>query len=509
MAEKRMVHAVRNASWSFIGRFAMIGITFLVKTVMIHTMGAEYLGVNSLFTSVLRVLSLAELGFTSAIVYTMYKPVAYNEIDTVCALLNLFRKIYRYIGGSILLLGICILPFLDKLVSGSTPADTDFYLIFFIYLINTVCSYWFGGYKGAILTVQQRNDIVAKISLRMELAKGVFQMLVLLLFQNYYLYAVALPVTTIITNLITARMASRFFPQYLCRGKVDKEYQKKIIKKAKALMAVKITALIYNSVDSIVISSFLGLVVLAKYNNYYFVMNSVAGILTTVYGSIQSSVGNSIVLETPDKNYQDYRNLSYINAWLVGWCTVCLYCLYQPFIQIWAGEEFVLDKKIMICFCVYFYVHQLKTVQSTYKDAAGLWREDLWRSYCANLFNLVTNIILIQKIGLYGVLISTILALLLITYPWQTLMLHKKLFQCSMIPFMKSLLEYTLATIAACILTEWICCAFSWNGVGELLGRGIVCVIVPNCLFLFLSLRRDEFAVLKKTLKNITTSFGK
>lgn len=506
MAEKRIAHAVRNASWSFIGRFVMIGNTFLVKTVMIHTMGAEYLGVNSLFTSVLRILSLAELGFTSAIVYSMYKPIAFHDTDMVCALLKLFRKIYWYIGSSILLLGIGILPFLNKLVSGTTPDDTDFHLIFCIYLMNTVCSYWFGGYKGVILIAQQRNDIAAKISLRMELAKGGFQMLVLLLFRNYYLYAAALPVSTIITNLITARMADRFFPQYVCRGQVDKECRKEIIKKAKALLAVKITALIYNSVDSIVISGFLGLVALAKYNNYYFVMNSVAGILTVIYGSVQSSVGNSIILETPEKNYRDYRNLSYINAWLVGWCTVCLFCLYQPFIRIWAGEEFVLDRNIMICFCIYFYVHQLKTVQSTYKDAAGLWREDLWRSYCANLFNLVTNVILIQKIGLYGVLISTILALLVITYPWQTRMLHKKLFQCSMAPFIKSLLEYAAATAGACVLTEWVCSICSWEGIGELLGRGILCIIVPNCLFLLLSLKREEFAVLKKTLKNMAAS---
>ena len=266
---------------------------------------------------------------------------------------------------------------------------------------------------------------------------------------------------------------------------------------------VKITSVIYNSVDSIVISAFLGLVALAKYNNYYYIMSAIISIVTVLFTSITSSIGNSIVLESDQKNYKDYMNLSYINAWIVGWCTVCLLCLYQPFMKLWVGEELMFGTGIVICFCVYFYAFQLKSVQSAYKDAAGLWKEDMWRSYAANAFNLVMNIILVQLVGIYGILLSTILALTVITYPWQTWMIHKKLFHCSMWGYLKKLAVYTMITLAACAGTYWICEKIPGKGILNLILRLIVCMIVPNVIFLVTTFKMNEFNESLRIVKRI------
>ena len=196
-------------------------------------------------------------------------------------------------------------------------------------------------------------------------------------------------------------------------------------------------------------------------------------------------------------------NLSFVNAWIVGWCTVCLFCLYQPFMRLWVGESLMYEMGVVICFCVYFYAFQLKSVQSAYKDAAGLWKEDMWRSYVANAFNLVMNIFLVQKIGVYGILLSTILALTIITYPWQTWMIHKKLFHCSMWMYIKRLGLYTIITSVACVITYGICGLVSGNGVAEFFVKIMICVILPNVIFFVCTFRMKEFSEMVKIAQKI------
>lgn len=499
----RTKNATRNIVWGIAYKISTLFLPFAVRTVMIYSLGSEYLGLSSLFTSVLNVLSLAELGVGSAMVYAMYKPIAEKDIDTVCGLMNLYRKIYRIIGVIIIIVGVAIMPFLHKFISGDVPDDINIYLLFIIYLINTAGSYLLFAYQASVLNASQRNDVASKVNMFTGIAKNVFQIVILLLLRNYYGYVLLLPITSFAANIITAVCARKMFPEYSCGGTVETKLIKEIKSKVMALFAVKITSVIYNSVDSIVISAFLGLVALAKYNNYYYIMSAIISIVTVLFTSITSSIGNSIVLESDQKNYKDYMNLSYINAWIVGWCTVCLLCLYQPFMKLWVGEELMFGMGIVICFCVYFYAFQLKSVQSAYKDAAGLWKEDMWRSYAANAFNLVMNIILVQLVGIYGILLSTILALTVITYPWQTWMIHKKLFHCSMWGYLKKLAVYTMITLAACAGTYWICEKIPGKGILNLILRLIVCMIVPNVIFLVTTFKMNEFNESLRIVKRI------
>ena len=499
----RTKNATRNIVWGIAYKVSTLFLPFVVRTVMIYSLGSEYLGLSSLFTSVLNVLSLAELGVGSAMVYAMYKPIAEKDIDTVCGLMNLYRKIYRIIGVIIIIVGVAIMPFLHKFISGDVPDNINIYLLFIIYLINTAGSYLLFAYQASVLNASQRNDVASKVNMFTGIAKNVLQIVILLLLRNYYGYVLLLPITSLAANIITAVCARKMFPEYSCRGTVETKLIKEIKSKVMALFAVKITSVIYNSVDSIVISAFLGLVALAKYNNYYYIMSAIISIVTVLFTSITSSIGNSIVLESDQKNYKDYMNLSYINAWIVGWCTVCLLCLYQPFMKLWVGEELMFGMGIVICFCVYFYAFQLKSVQSAYKDAAGLWKEDMWRSYAANAFNLVLNIILVQLVGIYGILLSTILALTVITYPWQTWMIHKKLFHCSMWGYLKKLAVYTMITLAACAGTYWICEKIPGKGILNLILRLIVCMIVPNVIFLVTTFKMNEFNESLRIVKRI------
>ena len=493
VGSSKIQRAMRNVGFGVVERVISLGLTFILRTMMIYTLGSEYLGLNNLFISILQILNLAELGVGSAIIFCMYRPIIEHDEETICALLKLFRVIYRTIGVVIFVTGLCLMPFIRFLIAGEIRADVNIYILYFIHLINTSAGYMLFAYRGALLLAHQRNDIPAIVQLAVDILKSLVQMIALLVLHNYYVYVIALPMASITGNILNAYFAKHYYPQYVCRGSVSPELKKNIKEKTFALVGVKITTLIYNSVDSVVISSFLGLVVLAQYNNYYYIMQALIAIITVMYNSIVSIVGTSIVTQTHEKNYDDYMNLSFLNAWVVGWCTVCLYCLYQPFMQLWVGTELMMEDSIAICFCVYFYVFQLMAVQNTYKDAAGLWKEDLRRSYTTNLVNLVSNLILVQVIGVYGILFSTIFALLVVSYPWQTKMIHQKLFHCSMAPYLLRLGYYTAVTILGCAVTGIACGLVQSTDFVGLILRGIICCVLPNIIFLVCFFRLKEF----------------
>lgn len=354
MKIERTKNAARNIVWGIIEKVASLLLPFAVRTIMIKALGSEYLGLSSLFTSILSVLSISELGIGTAIVFSMYKPIAEDDNDMLCALLNAYRSVYRLIGIIILFAGIAITPFLPKLVKGSVPSDVSLYALYFIYLFNTVISYFLFSYKAALFSAFQRNDLVSKRSFVINLVSNIYKIVVLLLFHNYYIYVIVIPAATIATNLLNAYLANKMFPDIQCKGVLPKETKDGIKKRIIGLMSFKIYNVVFASVDSIVISSFLGLTPLAIYNNYYYVQNSLVGFLVILTSSITAGVGNKMVTNSKEDNYSDFKKITFVNGWICSLCAVCMFCLYQPFMVLWVGKELVFPFSTMTLMVFYF-----------------------------------------------------------------------------------------------------------------------------------------------------------
>lgn len=496
--ESRTVNATRNAVFGVIYKVVTIMFPFLIRTVMIYILGSEYVGLNSLFTSILSFLSLAELGIGQALVYSMYKPIAQKETDKICALLNLYRKLYRLIGLIILTVGLLLMPFLKYIVKSGTPADVNIYVLYGIYLVNIVSSYWLYGYKQSLLVANQRSDIVSKRSIVVQTLMYVMQIGVLLIVKSYFFYIILLPIFTVITNFANSIIVDRMYPEYKCVGKVEKEVEQSIRKKVIALFGTKANSVIMHALDNIVISAFLGLVMVAKYGNYYYIMNAIIGVMTVIYSSLTAGLGNSLVVDSEEKVYQDFNILSFLNAWMVTWCSACLLCLYQPFMKIWVGEKLMLDFNIVVLLVVYFFVYQIRRIVLTYKDAGGIWWEDRFRPYTMMITNIIGNFVLVQIIGIYGVILSTILAMF-VSWPWEIHVLFKHIFKISTLEYYKSLIIYIVCAVVICIVT-WLLCQILPDGFGGLILRAVVCVIVPNALFVLLFCKKKEFS---KSLRKI------
>ena len=238
---------------------------FLIRTVLIKKIGIEYAGLNSLFSSILQVLNLTELGFASAVVYSMYKPIAEDDKDTICALLNFYKRVYFIIGLVILALGTAVMPFLPHLIKGNVPQDINIYVLYSIYLVNTSLSYLLFGYKNSLLNAHQRRDVISNILTITQGLMNICQLLILVTIKNYYLYVLMMPIFTVLNNVMVGIETKRMFPEYSCKGKLDISVKKDIRKKVAGLMISKLAQTSRNSFDSIFISAFLGLAMTTIY----------------------------------------------------------------------------------------------------------------------------------------------------------------------------------------------------------------------------------------------------
>lgn len=479
----RTINSTRNMASGLVNKAITIICPFIIRTVMNNYLGTEFLGLSSLFKSILAMLSLAELGFSSAIVFSMYKPLAEKDTSQINALLNFYKNIYRIIGSIILIGGLAIIPFLPRLMNGTAPVGINIYYIYIIYLVNTVISYFLSAYKESILVANQQNRVSLNITSLCYVGMYISQIVVIVAFKNYYIYSIIILITTIVINIVRSIVVSKMFPAVHCEGIISKKSKDDLRKKVLGLVVYKISEVCRNSFDTIVLSANLGLVVLAIYQNYYYILTAVISIFTLISNAIIASIGNSIAVETREKNLKDFYAILLIYGWIACWCVCSLACLYQPFMREWMGEQNMFDYSIVLLFCVYFYVLTIANVGFVYRQAAGLWWEDRFRPIIESISNLVLNIILIKNFGVIGILVATIITIVLLNIPLSIRVLFNNYFQCSQKNYWKNLSLITLIGLIGTSICIYVCSKLALSGWTEIIVKGIICLLLPNIFF--------------------------
>lgn len=511
MRLEKAKNAKRNIIFGTALKIYQIVLPFVFRTVLTYTLGVQYLGLNSLFTSVLQVLNLAELGVGSAMVFSMYKPIAEDDSVKICALMKLYRLYYRIIGGIVLVAGLIVTPFIPHLISGDVPDDINVYVLYLLNLAATVLTYWLFAYKNSILSAHQRTDISSKVTIITDTVKYGLWLIALYVFKNYYYYVIAILLTQALCNVLTAICAQKLYPQYKPQGKISKEEQKAINKRIADLFTSKLGGTLTSSVSTIVISSFLGLETLAVYQNYYYIMTSVAGFITILNSSVLAGIGNKLQTASMQENYHDFKVFMFLQFWIMGFCIVCFSALYQPFMVVWMGEDLLFEYDIVLLLCVYFYGYQYVQIMSVYKDAGGIWHADRFRPLISGLVNLVLSLLLVQWIGIYGVVIATLASTFLISAPWITRNLFHTVFKEEKISsYLLQILFYTVISVIAAVVVNLICAWIpqtegGWIGIGWFMLRFLVCLVVSNLIFLAayfkLPLFRDSVDLIKRMFR--------
>lgn len=496
-------NAKRNIIFGVMNRVILLIVPFIERTVVQNILGSQYLGLNSLFSSIINVLNLTELGFSSAMVYNMYKPAADSDVQKMNILLNYYKKIYRIVGFVILGIGLILIPFLPQLIKGSRPSDINLTTLYLVYLLNTALSYFLYAYLNSVVVVHQREDVKSKVNSGVKIGLAVSQIIILWFTRNYYYFVIIMPAFTIINNLWLAWRVKKLFPQYKAEGNISENDRAKIKKLVAGTFVQRACMVTRNSLDSVCISAFFGLTLTAIYNNYYLILNGVTTFVAIFTASFTGGVGNHVATRCVKDNFEEMKKLDFVYLWIGGWCTICLLCLYQPFMKLWMGEGMMLPLSSVVLFCIYFYLLKLGDVRSLYSSANGLWWEQRYRAIGETLLNLILNITLGKLLGVHGIILATMISLFLCNYLWSVEITFRLYFTISrQKEYYSYQMKQSLLMIVAAVITYLLCTIIPWTNTVLQLGlRFIICVSIPNIIFYVAYKNTEIFTYAKKIIR--------
>ena len=410
----RTKKSIKNIKYALVGQVSALLITFVSRTVFVKILGEEYLGVNSLFTNILTMLSFAELGIGAAITYSLYSPLANNETEQIKSIMLLFKKVYKYIGVIILILSVLLIPFLDNIAKDGYDVN-GVYLIYFLFVINSVVSYFY-NYKRSLIIADQNRYIATIYRYAFFNITSIIQIALLIVFKNYILFLIIQVVMTILENILISKKADQMYPYLKDNNvkKLDKVTLSEIIKNTKAMFGHKIGGIIVNSTDNLLISKISGIATVGLYSNYLLIVGSLNTVFSILFQSVMSSIGNLGVSSSYEKKNEIFNIVNLVCFVIYGFTSVLLLLFLNPFIKLWIGEKFLLENSVLWIIIINFYITGMRKSVLTFRDALGLFWHDRFKPIFEVLFNLTFSIILGLKFGIFGILLGTTLSTLFV-----------------------------------------------------------------------------------------------
>jgi len=433
--ESRTRYMLINVLTGTVGEALQLILQFVCRTIFIYTLAEEYLGINGLFENILKILSLTELGFGSALIYSMYKPISEDNRSEICALMNLYKRIYNIIGLLIFSLGLLLTPFLNVLVRDGEKIP-HLKLIFVLVLVNSVSTY-FMGYKSSIINASQKKYITTMIQKIFQFVEVILKTVILLYFKEYIVYLLIGIFCNIGNNICQYIITDKMYP-YLKSDRHNlpsKEIQHEIFKNTKAMALHKIGSVIVTGTDNLIISSFVNIASVGLYSNYMLILNSVGRFTSMISSTMTASVGNLVATCDMDKIYRTFRKVAFMNLWIHGFCACCFMTLLNPFIQLWLGERFVFPIYVVALIVFNKFLFGFREAPIVFRDAMGLFWYDRYKPLLEVIVNLIVSIVLVQVIGISGVFLGTICSAIFVCCWIEPYVLfkhgfHKPLFYC-------------------------------------------------------------------------------
>ena len=500
----RIKNILRNCAAGFFNQLLKELLRFVVRTVFIYRLSEAFLGANGLFTSVLNMLNIAELGIGGAIAYALYKPLAEQDKEQIKSLMTMYRKAYRIIGLFILAAGLCLIPVLPWIVK-QRIAGLNFYVLYLLYLANSVVSYFFFAYKSNLLVADQKNYIVTLFSSAISIFTALAQILFLLVMPaqsaiSFYLYTFLSVLSGIVTNLFVARQVDRLYPYIKEKNiaPVPGEVRKKIVQNIQALSISRISRVALDSADSIIISMAFasGLSIIGKYSNYTMIVAAVNSVFSMLSTSITSSLGNLLAKQDIQESKKIFYSMDLLFKWLYGFCFICLWTLLNPFIGgIWITEDWLLSDNVVFLICINFLLNGVIFAPMKYIQAAGLYWQARYRYILSAVLNIGLSILfgVVLGWGLEGIILATTVALVGMTC-LDPYVVFKHLFREKVVSYYFSHLCSFLGIVLTGGLTVFICQnvvpAFTLR---NFVIRIFICIVVPNALWLLLLWRTKIF----------------
>lgn len=490
----RTENSIRNIKFSLFLQITNVAISFFVRKVFVVVLSQDYLGINGSFSNIISILNLTELGIGSAITYSLYKPLADGDKEQISAIMALYGKVHRVIGVIVALLGCTIIPLLPVLVRG-LPDIPHIYLIYLLFLLDSSLSY-FVGYKQSLILADQRQYIITVYDFTFKIIRSIAQILLLWFTRNYFLYLGIEVGSKLLQNVLLAQLAEQCYP-YIKGGRsqaLNPTIKQKILQNTRALVMHKVGGVIVFGTDNLLMSSFVGVWAVGLYSNYQMIINALNAVYTRIFGSLTASVGNlGATDQPPEQELLVFRRVNFAGNWLYGFSAICLAVLFNPFIELWVGADYLFGQEIVCLFALNFYVTGMRQATLTFRDAYGLYWYDRYKPIAESIVNLTVSIILAIPFGVAGIFIGTFVSTMTTCFWLEPLMLFKYGLHAPVRSYFVDYLINTVVTLLTATGVWCICIFIPGAGILPFLEKMAVCVVIGNLGYLLAYFHRKEF----------------
>lgn len=505
--KSRTEYSARNTTVAMIARISAILMGFAARVVFTHTLSEDYVGINGLFTDILSVLALSELGVGTAITYALYRPIAQGDVEKQKSLMRLYRFFYRMVAGIVLVLGLLVIPFMDILIKDQ-PDVEHLTLIYLMYLANSVCSYlWV--YKRTLIDAHQLSYIGVLYQTGSWILQNILQMIVLLTTRNYILYLSILILCTVLNNVFVSRRADKMYPYLRDREvtRLSKEERSGIFQNIRAMLMHKVGNVLVNNTDNLLLSALVGTVSVGKYSNYFLIIGSVKQVLEQMFQGITASVGNMGVEASKERIKKIFEASFFMGQWVYGLTAICMYHILDLFVGLSFGEQYIFESHITLILCLNFYLTGMRQATIVFRDSMGLFRYDRYKAIAEAVINLVVSLVLGRLWGTAGVFLGTMVSTVTTSLWVEPYMLYKHRLQTSSMPYFGKYILYASVTFLLWYGESFLCRSITGGLWTVCILRGILCFVVTNLAYLVLYHRTREFGLLWKKAMQLAQKY--
>lgn len=490
-SKKNLVNGIINQS-------LVLFLSFISRTVFIKLLGAEYLGINGLYTNILSILSLTELGISNIALFTLYKPLAENNRKKISQLVNFYDKLYFVIFLLVIFFGLLFVPFLNGIIdTNMNVKELIFYYL--LYLLNTAFSYICIS-RRILVNADQKNYIIKNVSSLFAIVQFIFQMFVLYMYKSYYLYLIIQCICTLLINIFIHIKSNKIYKFIKSDEILDVKEKKSILSQTKDLFIYKISVTLVNSVDNIFISLLLGTIIVGYYSNYNMIIMMIINIINLIISSISSSIGNLNATSSNEFKQDFFYKLLFIMQWIVAFSTCCMMLLFNDFIILWIGRTYIFSNTTVLIICLNFYLAYVISPIWIFRETMGLFKDVKYVMLFTAILNIILTYILGLIFGLSGIFLATIISRLLTTVWYEPRILFKKHFNTTPKKYYLSQITYLLVFLITLVTIYFITNFMVVTNYFEWFSKAILITIIFNLIYVVIYYKNNKFKYIVKKL---------
>lgn len=507
LKSSRTANTAKNATFGLLSQILNIIFSFISRTVFIYILGAEYLGVNGLFTNILTLLSFAELGIGNAIIYGMYKPIAINDKEKIKSLMALYAKAYKFIGLVVFIIGLLLLPFMDYIIKDSPNIKENINLVYILFLLNTSLSYFF-VYKKTIITADQKNYVILFYEQIFKFIQTTAQIVFLLVTREYIIFLIIQIIATLLNNIYMSLKADKMYP-FLLEKEVkilDKDDRNSIFSNVKALFLYKLGSVILNGTDNIIISAIIGITAVGLNSNYVLIISAMTAITGQIMNAFTASVGNLNAVGTQESKERVFNKIFFLSAWMCGFCSVGLFLFLNKFITLWVGVPYIFSDLVVFTIVLHFYIHSVHFTAYTYRVTMGLFVQGRWAPLTAAIINIVLSLWLGKAFGLAGIFFATSISRLLTTGIVDPILVYRNGLEKSPLRYYVRYFSFAGLFIGLYFLMKLVVSFISIAGLSGFIIEVVVVSLLFNTIMATIFWKYRDFVEIRKAVLSIISS---